>query len=40
MSIMLILIILGCGLAIFGGIALTGGFTEKSDKDDKDKKER
>ena len=40
MSISLILIILGCGLGIFAGIALTKGPSEKSEKHNKDKKER
>ena len=40
MSISLILIILGCGLGIFAGIALTKGPGEKREKDDKDTKER
>ena len=40
MSLSIILILLGCNLAIFAVIALTKGPSEKSEKNDKDKKER
>ena len=39
MSFSLILILLGCGLAIFAGIALTKGPSEKNEKNDKNKKD-